>query len=103
MKKTLFVALLALMVSINTTAQIVTTATARQYLPTAQAFSFQQFGNSEQLAHPNPASDVIRFNGRIVVQDLYGRVLLQGDNEIDVHHLADGLYIVNGKKHIIKH
>jgi hypothetical protein len=65
--------------------------------------SFEQFGNSEQLAYPNPASDVIKFKGRIVVQDLYGRVLLQGDNEIDVHQLADGLYIVNGKKHIVRH
>ena len=66
-----------------------------------QPLTFEQF--ETELAYPNPASDVIRFNGRIVVQDLSGRVLLQGDNEVDVHQLADGLYIVNGKKHIIKH
>jgi len=63
--------------------------------------SFEQFGN--ELAYPNPANDVIRFNGRIVVQDLFGRIITQGENEVDVTHLVEGLYIVNGRKHIIKH
>jgi hypothetical protein len=63
--------------------------------------SFEQF--STELAYPNPASDVIKFNGRIVVQDLSGRIITQGENEVDVTHLANGLYIVNNKKHIIKH
>jgi hypothetical protein len=63
--------------------------------------SFKQF--STELAYPNPANDIIKFNGRIVVQDLFGRIVTQGENEVDVTHLANGLYIVNGRKHIVKH
>jgi len=63
--------------------------------------AFEQF--TSEVAYPNPANDVIKFNGRIVVQDLFGRIITQGENEIDVHQLADGLYIVNGKKHLIQH
>ena len=72
-------------------------------IQTPAYLNFEQFGNSEQLAYPNPASDVVKFNGKIVVQDLFGRIVATGENEVDVQHLANGLYIVNGKKHIIKH
>jgi hypothetical protein len=63
--------------------------------------SFEQY--ETELAYPNPANDVIKFNGRIVVQDLFGRIITQGENELDVTHLSEGLYIVNGEKHLIKH
>jgi len=63
--------------------------------------SFEQFDT--ELAYPNPANDIIKFNGRIVVQDLSGRIVAKGENEVDVTHLVDGLYIVNGRKHIVKH
>ena len=67
----------------------------------AKPLSFEQY--ETELAYPNPANDVIRFNGKIVLRDLSGRIVAEGENEIDVHQLADGIYLMGKQKIIIKH
>jgi len=54
-------------------------------------------------AYPNPANDVVYLPGEIVLRDLTGRVIATGTDILDVSQYADGLYFINGKKHIIKH
>ena len=63
--------------------------------------SFEQY--ETELAYPNPCSDVLRYNGKIVLRDLSGRIVAEGENEIDVHQLADGIYLMGKQKIIIKH
>lgn len=63
--------------------------------------NFEQFESS--IPYPNPANNNIMYNGKIKIQDMTGRLVLVGENEVDVNHLPNGLYFVNGMKHIIKH
>ena len=63
--------------------------------------SFEEFQSN--VAYPNPANNTIMYNGEIKIQDMTGRLVLVGENEVDVNHLPNGLYFVNGMKHIIQH
>ena len=63
--------------------------------------SFEQFDS--ELAYPNPCSDVLHYNGTIQLKDVTGRIVAQGENEIDTHQLADGMYFLGTQKIIIKH
>lgn len=63
--------------------------------------SFEEFQSN--VAYPNPANNTIMHNGKIKIQDMTGRLVLVGENEVDVNHLPNGLYFVNGMKHIIQH
>jgi hypothetical protein len=63
--------------------------------------AFKQF--TSELAYPNPCSDVLHYNGTIVLRDVTGRIVAQGENEIDTHQLADGMYFLGTQRIIIKH
>lgn len=63
--------------------------------------SFEEFASD--VPYPNPANNTIMYNGKIKIQDMTGRLVLVGENEVDVNHLPNGLYFVNGIKHIIQH
>jgi hypothetical protein len=69
------------------------------FIPNPNSFEEFQFN----VAYPNPANNTIMYNGKIKIQDMTGRIVLVGENEVDVNHLPNGLYFVNGMKHIIQH
>lgn len=63
--------------------------------------SFDEFTTS--VPYPNPANDILHYNGKIVLKDLFGRVVAEGENEIDVQHLSNGIYLLDGNKIVINH
>lgn len=53
--------------------------------------------------YPNPANNEINLPGEFVIRDLTGRAVLTGKDYVDVSHLSNGIYIINGQRLMIQH
>jgi hypothetical protein len=69
------------------------------FIPKPLSFEFEQNNNF----YPNPANNVVYYNGKITIMDLQGRTLVEGENEVDIQNLANGIYILNGSKLVVQH